>query len=518
MPRWFNIAGPCFEREHYLIPPARRAVEAAALIEQGRWFSLVSGRQTGKTTVVQHLTEALTAQGARRALWVDLETARGIDDPARAFATVLASFERTLARDAPATQRPTADEVAQLLKTPEEALLNYLSALSGAGDRPLVLLLDEADVLTGRAMVSFLTQLRALYLARHRQPAPYSVVLIGVRAVRDYVANDDRRGVSWLGSASPFNVTVENVTLAAFTEGEVGELCAQHTADTGQRFEPEALALIHELSAGHPWLVNALADQCTRRDVTDRSVAITAAHVESAKETLIQERRTHLDSLLARLREDRVRRVLDPMIAGGTIAADVLDDDLAYVAGLGLLRLDRGGWVIANPIYREVIPRTLTFPTQTTLAHPTQWYVTASGLLDVPKLMAAWQTFWRKDGHLAAEGFTYRESGPHLLMMAFLQRVVNGGGRIDREYALGKGALDLLVTWKGQRVAIELKIRRDTETEDEALDQVCRYLDALDLAEGWLVLFDLRRTAPWTERLYQRTEVVGERTVHVVGC
>jgi RecB family endonuclease NucS len=99
-----------------------------------------------------------------------------------------------------------------------------------------------------------------------------------------------------------------------------------------------------------------------------------------------------------------------------------------------------------------------------------------------------------------------------------LQRIVNGGGRIEREYALGKGALDLQVVWKTQRVAIEVKLRRDTETEDEALEQVARYLDALGQNEGWLVLFDLRSTAPWSERLTTRTREVDGRAVHVVGC
>ncbi len=89
----------------------------------------------------------------------------------------------------------------------------------------------------------------------------------------------------------------------------------------------------------------------------------------------------------------------------------------------------------------------------------TAWYVCPDGLLDVPKRMAAWQAFWREDGHLAAEGFAYREAGPHLLLMAFLQRVVTGGGRIDREYALGKDALDLLVTWKTQLISLERKVR-----------------------------------------------------------
>ena len=518
MTRWFNIGGPCIARLHYMIPAARRAAEAATLIGQGRWFSLVSGRQTGKTTVVRHLARDLTQSGAYYALWVDLETVRALDDPAAALRELLLCLARALQLHAPSLPLPPDDAVERWLLSPASALMEYLRAVCAASDRPLVLLLDEADVLRGAAMVSFLAQLRALYLAREDQPAPWSVVLIGVRSIRDYVVGDGQQSVPWLGSASPFNITAENVTLAAFTEAEVGELVAQHTAETGQRFEPEAIAHLHYLSAGQPWLVNALADQATRRDVPDRAVAITAAHIEAAKETIILERRTHIDSLLARLREDRVRRVIDPMLAGVTVPGGSLDDDLGYVVGLGLLRLERGGWAIANPIYREVIPRTLTFPTQATIVQQTAWYVGEDGLLDVPKLMAAWQTFWRKDGHLAAEGFTYRESGPHLMLMAFLQRVVNGGGRIDREYALGKGALDLLITWKTQRIAVEVKLRRDTETGDEALEQVVRYLDHLGLAEGWLVLFDLRATTEWDTRLSTRTETVGARRIHVVGC
>jgi hypothetical protein len=62
------------------------------------------------------------------------------------------------------------------------------------------------------------------------------------------------------------------------------------------------------------------------------------------------------------------------------------------------------------------------------------WYVRPGVALDLGKLMAAWQEFWRKDGHLAAEGFQCREAGPHLMLMAFPQRVVTGAGRIDREY------------------------------------------------------------------------------------
>jgi len=144
--------------------------------------------------------------------------------------------------------------------------------------------------------------------------------------------------------------------------------------------------------------------------------------------------------------------------------------------------------------------------------------VRADGLLDVPKLLAAWQEFWREDGHVAAAGFTYKESGPHLMLMAFLQRIVNGGGRIDREYALGKDAVDLLVTWKTQRIALELKVRHRPTTEAKGLVQLAGYLDTLGLDEGWLVLFDQRADVPWEERVFTRTEAVGPRRIHVIGC
>jgi hypothetical protein len=368
-------------------------------------------------------------------------------------------------------------------------------------------------------MVSFLTQLRAGYLARSEGPFPHSVVLVGQRQVRDFsLLEEDRRAVSWLGTTSPFNITAEAVTLEPFTRDEVEDLLGQHTSTTGQRFEPAAVDAIWSLSQGHPWLVNALADQVVNRDVLDRSVAVQSDHVLGAKETIILERRSHVDSLMARLREPRVARVLSPMLAGDPPPADLLDDDVAYLTGLGLVVVRAGVLEIANPIYRELLPRALTYVQQIGLHQHAAWYLTPDGGIDMAKLMHGWQEFWRKDGHLSAAGFGYREAGPHLMLMAFLQRIVNGGGRVEREYGLGRGALDLILEWKGDRYAIEVKLRRDTETEADALDQIARYLDSLGLDQGWLVLFDLRSTASWGERLLCREVGHRGKRVHVVGC
>jgi len=306
------------------------------------------------------------------------------------------------------------------------------------------------------------------------------------------------------------------LTIGPFTEPEVTELLQQHTTRTGQVFLPEAAAKIYELGQGHPWLTNALADQIVDRDVEDRNVAITADHVEAAKETIILERRSHIDSLIARLREERVRRVLDPMLSGERAQQDMLDDDFAYVLGLGLIRKIQGQYRVANPIYREVIPRALNYAQQMQIVNEPAAYVRKDGSLDMPKLMTDWQEFWREDGHLAAEGFGYRESGPHLMLMAFLQRVINGGGVIRREYGLGRKALDLLVLWQDAKHAIEVKIRRGPRTESTALEQLSGYLDRIGLSEGWLVMFD-RRKIRWEKKLYQREVEFSGKRIRIIG-
>ena len=515
----FNIAGPCLPEEHYMLPPERRLGRVRQLIEDRKYLTLHAGRQTGKTTSAFWLVDHLNASGQFKAIWVDLETAREQPDPQRAFRTILAECNAAFERQVPEIERPSREEIDALLEDPARALREYLTTLTGRSSLPLVVLFDEADGLVGPAMVSFLTQLRAGYLNRSRAPFPSSVVLIGLRPVRDYaLLQEDRRTLAWLGTTSPFNVSAESATLASFTRAEVEELLTQHTTATGQPFTPHAMDRIHALGQGHPWLTNALAEEAVGREVPDRAQTVTAGRIDAAKETLILQRRSHIDSLIHRLREPRVQKIIAPMLAGEHTGADVVDDDLDYVVGLGLVRMQDGFIEVANPIYREIIPRALTHLRQAQIHQAPRDYVRPDGGLDMGRLLQSFQQFWRKDGHLAAEGFDYREAGPHLMLMAFLQRIVNGGGRVEREYGLGRGALDLMVLWNDERYAIEVKLRRDTHTEEDALDQIAGYLDTVGLDEGWLVLFDLRKRPSWAEKLTHRDVEHAEKRIHIFGA
>jgi hypothetical protein len=397
-----------------------------------------------------------------------------------------------------------------------------LAAWAKACPRPLVVFLDETDALEDQALISVLRQLRAGFSNRPKE-FPWSVALIGLRDVRDYVAQAG--GTGRLGSSSPFNIKSDSLTLRDFTEEEVAELYLQHRAETGQSFSREALARAFEISRGQPWLANALARQLVEKLVTDRTKPIEASHVDEAAELLIQRQDTHLDSLLERLREPRIAPIVRAILLGDEpLGVPTSTDDFRFAEDLGLVRIGKAGPEIANPIYREIVARKLSQKRQDNLPEPWWPWARPDGRLDMPALMDAFVPWWREHAEMLTESDTtpYREAAAHLAFMGFLQRVVNGGGRIDREYAAARGRVDLVVTYKGERFAIELKRvrpRYDTleRIESQGTEQLARYLVGLGLDEGWLVIFDQRAGRTWSEKCWRKDVLRDGKTLHLVG-
>ena len=283
-----------------------------------------------------------------------------------------------------------------------------------------------------------------------------------------------------------------SLTLRSFTAEEAAELYGQHTAETGQVFTPEALARAFHLTQGQPWLVNALARQIVEVVVPDPASSVTCQHVDRAKEILITRQDTHLDSLAERLRETRVRKVIEPMLAGSSLG-DVPADDIRFLIDLGLCRMsEKGGLVIANPIYSEVLPRVLEGTPLASLPQIEPSWLTPQGALDPSRLLTAFLAFWRQHGQPLLGAAPYHEIAPHLVLMAFLHRVVNGGGTLEREYAIGSGRMDLCLRYGSAVLAIELKVWRDGATDPlaDGLQQLDGYLDGLGLSTGWIVIFD----------------------------
>ena len=409
----------------------------------------------------------------------------------------------------------------------EGALAEALTRWCENTAAPVVLLIDEIDTLIGDTLIAVLRQLRGRY-DRRPESFPQSVVLCGVRDVRDYRIQSSAENALVAGG-SAFNVKAESLRLGDFNEAEVRTLLDQHTRETGQSFTPEALKTVWRQTRGQPWLVNALCRRVCFDDTRgrDRSRAIAADDIYEAQEHLILSRQVHLDQLADKLREDRVRRAVEPLLSGGDEWA-FSDRDLEYVRDLGLIARDAPPR-IANPIYAEIVPRELTWAAQARLIEDTVWYVDADGGLDVEKLLGAFQAFFREHSEHWLGRFDYAEAGPQLILQAFLQRVVNGGGRIEREYGLGRGRTDLLIVWprgggvtpdaEADRVVIECKVAHKglERTIGEGVEQTAGHMDRCAARTGHLVVFDRRADRSWDEKIFRRDMDRDGRPITVWG-
>ena len=523
--RFFNTTGPVVPEDHYCVPPLDRLDLDAVLtlIRNKRYFVMHAPRQSGKTSTLLALRDLLNggADGDYRCVYANVEAGQaGREDTQRSMRAILGH----LALAARVTLR---DEFVDGIWLdalerfgPDGAVTEVLSRWAQADPRPLVLFIDEIDTLVGDTLLSVLRQLRAGYTLRP-EAFPQSVVLCGVRDVRDYrIHSSSEQAIVAGGSA--FNIKAESLRLGDFSEREARTLLAQHSEETGQAFTEDALDEVWRLTQGQPWLINALGDDACFRNTSgrDRSRSITAEDVTEAREQLVVRRETHLNQLADKLQEDRVRRVIEPLLSGGD-EREFSARDLEYVRDLGLIARD-DPLRIANPVYGEVVPRELTYATQAGLVEELAWYVDADGGLNVAKLLAAFQTFFREHSEHRVERFAYREAGPQLLLQAYLQRVVNGGGRIEREYGLGRGRTDLLIVWpqgsRTRKFVIECKVRRKSleRTITDGIAQTATYMDRCGAESGHLVIFD-RGDGTWADKVFQRRESAGAARIDVWG-
>ena len=524
MERFFNIAGPCIAAQHYMLPATARLPEVPTLIRRGLYFVIHAPRQSGKTTALKQFVRDINGSGERVALYCSLETLQNVAEVGVAMPGVKSAICEAM-RNSPVLSG-LADEFDALRKSSSPAddavtgVMSYLSAIARKCGKPLVIFFDEADCLCGDPLIAFLRQLRNGYVNREDTPFPVSVALVGLRNIKDYKMRVRPDGAS-VGQASPFNIVTKVLPMRLFSPDEMRSLYAQHTAETGQVFEEAALAEAYRLTEGQPYLLNAVARWCVEEiHHNDYKQPITAADMAEAKERIIRERGTHLDSMMEKLEEPRVRRIVEPVMLGETLPPEVTEDDVSYCLDLGLLKKEAGVLSPANPIYSETIGRYMTRMVQDEIQmkRPENPWVRDGGL-DMAGLMAAFQQFWRENASEAAAPYQYREAYPHLILQAFLQRVINGGGQIVREMALGSGRLDLGVHFRGAVYAVEVKTADGyAKSHEKAHQQILRYMDRLGVAEGWLVVADSDLTKPWDGKISSEDIPLDGKTVHLIRC
>ncbi|MDR1313243.1 MAG: ATP-binding protein [Deltaproteobacteria bacterium] len=295
------------------------------MIDGEFYFVLHAPRQSGKTTCLQALTKKINSEGRYYAINCSLEFLRNTNDPSTAMKYVvdLLNSEIEASDMAEISRLAYAFDGKPSMNSTVSMVRYLLRSLCQSLDRELVVFFDEADCIPEDPLVLFLAQIRTGYLARSVSEStkfPRSMALVGMRDISDYLYMVRPEAKS-TGLASPFNVKKKSLTLSNFSLEEINSLYSQHTAETGQFFEPTAVERAWYWTDGQPWLVNAIADDVVVRQFKkDYSKVITRKDIDQAAGFLILQKETHFDSLLERLKEPRVRSVI--YISGNLLATE----------------------------------------------------------------------------------------------------------------------------------------------------------------------------------------------------
>jgi hypothetical protein len=199
-------------------------------------------------------------------------------------------------------------------------------------------------------------------------------------------------------------------------------------------------------------------------------------------------------------------------------------DGFELCLDLGLVVIENGTPQVANPMYKEALARQITYGTQLSIPPPEWKWKKTDGTLDIDALLVEFQKFWRRHSEVWEQKSSYTEAFPHLLLMAFLQRVINGDGHIDREYAAGRGRMDLVVEYAGKLYIIEIKLIYDYDTPkdvfEEGLKQIIGYRDKIGISTpSYLLIFDRRQKAKelsWDEKIWWKTDETSR--IEILGC
>jgi len=506
--RFFNYSGPSKFEKHYCIPSFLRSDNLKfdriwGLIQQEKYFVLHEQRQSGKTTFMLDLRDKINTTDGMKALYINIEAGQQAwNDIESGIDSFLDEISIQL-RETFNWSILLTKKFKHVSKTKRiEEVLSYISKTFFQQGQNFVLLIDEIDSLVGDTLLTVLRQIRSGY-ERRPHSFPASIILIGVRDVRDYqIFSDEQKRYVIGGSA--FNISAESCRVPRFQKAHTYALGKQHTENTKQIFEGDSIDIIQDVTDGQPWCVNRIFYEATQL-VKDQKLPITPSIIQTAVNNVILSRDSHLINMKSILKETRVRDVIEPILTGGIIEDNAHAE---YVEDLGLIKRDSDGkYTISNSIYSEVIPRELCNVEwlNTELSYIKPFYFFQDGTIDMDRFISAWIQFFHENADMWKDRNKndYHEAWPHLLFFAFAQRIVNGGGRVRREYALGSDACDVLIEVPyndGKMIQIEIvELKRRRQHKDMTLTnllsqkwlpQLAKYLRAKGLVKGFLFIFD----------------------------
>ena len=512
----FNITGTCFPKRHYMVDITDRINIVKEMIDRGDYFCINRGRQYGKTTTLEMISNSLSND------YTIISTSfEGLDDSSFATLNTLAyafisRIEQKMMwnknRDEQLYQclHETKQIYCNLREIPIDEISTIISKINSIATKPIVLLIDEVDQAGNfDSFIKFLAMLRNLYLSRENVPTFQSVILAGVYDIKNLKlkvrSNDEHQYNSPWNIAAPFDVD-----MSLHADGIAGML-RDYQSEHNISFDENVVAQeIYNYTSGYPFLVSRLCQIIDNKNFTwNREGVVNAVH------EILKEDNTLFDDLVKKLDQfSELKQLLKVILFSGerrTFSKSEKYVKLAFI--FNFVNEKNGAIRISNRIFETYLYDMFTTESETEsiykegIIDKNQFIV--DGMLNMKHLIERFVFHFNEIYGSMSDKF--KEDEGRKLFLLYLRPVINGVGNYYVEAETrDETRTDIVVDYLGHQYVIELKIWRGNSYNERGEKQLAEYLDYFHLETGYLVSFCFNRT----KEPSVQTVNIGGRTLH----
>lgn len=493
MEKRFNTTGACFPDQHYMVDITDRLIAIKKMIDCGDYFVINRGRQYGKTTTLNALETYLTPDYL--VISMDFQLLSNSD-----FSTeerFVSAFAREMYRNE-LVRKAVGNDIAETLKKLKSGkelvladLFDVFCDICTKIDKPVVLLIDEIDTASNNAVfIDFLGMLRGYYLRRNKITFFKSVILAGVRDIRNL--KQKIRDDSEHQHNSPWNIAVDfNINMSLTVDGIAGML-SDYESDHNTGMDVKAVAqLIYDYTSGYPVLVSSICKAIDEgiKEWTENGVLKAVNIVQNANSPLF-------DSLISKLEDYPTLKkdVIKILTNGDKIPYTAENESIRMLLLFGFVRVEHNSVVIANRIFETKLYNWIL-----TSEEMRDTSIFKAGTFDKPEFV--------KDGVLDVELILTKfiahfheiygdkpdkfiEEDGRKCFLIYLRPIINGIGNYYVEaHTRDNRRMDIVIDYLGKRYIIELKIWRGQKYNEDGEKQLSDYLDSYGLKTGYLLTF-----------------------------
>lgn len=504
MEKEFNVTGTCIPEIHYMVDTSAKLDKVVKLIEKRRYFIINRPRQYGKTTTFFLLDKKLNNSQEYISIKISFE---GIGDAVfeneekfvEAFLDIVI-YDLNFRYEELGEFLENEKSKAVTLKDLSRVITKFIIK----SNKKVVLMIDEVDKSSNNQLfLSFLGMLRNKYLLRNegRDYTFHSVILAGVHDVKSMklkIRPDEEQKYN-----SPWNIATDFDVDMSFSKEEIETMLIDYIDSKGVKLNKEYFSQkLHFYTSGYPFLVSKLCKIIDEKIMNEEELQWKKEFMDLSVKELLKETNTNFDGLIKNIENNKelFEMVKNILIEGLKMDFNIHNPEINLGALYGIFRNDNGKVKIHNRVYEQLIYNYMVSKMQTSM-YGTKFnnynerskFVNEDGTLDIKKVLVKFQEFMKHE--YSENRRTFLEEDGRLIFLAFISPIINGVGFAFKEVKGGEEKrFDIVITYEKKMYIIELKIWRGEEYHKKGLIQLGEYLEQYELKEGYLLIFDFRKS------------------------